>query len=64
MWGGANHIRQKVQTGLVTAWGLRYVRQDGPPPPPIRKFDGGPCQGTYNPREGLMINALVNVNRR
>ncbi|TNM86773.1 uncharacterized protein si:ch211-210c8.6 [Takifugu flavidus] len=23
MWGGANHIRQKVQTGLVTAWGLR-----------------------------------------
>lgn len=25
MWGGANHIRQKVQTGLVTAWGLRYV---------------------------------------
>uniref|UniRef100_A0A672FCL7 Uncharacterized LOC115408908 n=1 Tax=Salarias fasciatus TaxID=181472 RepID=A0A672FCL7_SALFA len=22
-WGGANHTRQKVQTGLVTAWGLR-----------------------------------------
>lgn len=27
MWGGANHIRQKVQTGLVTAWGLRLVTQ-------------------------------------
>lgn len=23
IWGGATHIRQKVQTGLVTAWGLR-----------------------------------------
>ncbi|KAF6721276.1 hypothetical protein FQA47_007131 [Oryzias melastigma] len=23
IWGGANHTRQKVQTGLVTAWGLR-----------------------------------------
>lgn len=23
IWGGASHIRQKVQTGLVTAWGLR-----------------------------------------
>ncbi|XP_054465195.1 uncharacterized protein si:ch211-210c8.6 [Anoplopoma fimbria] len=22
-WGGASHVRQKVQTGLVTAWGLR-----------------------------------------
>ncbi|KAI3357721.1 hypothetical protein L3Q82_016131, partial [Scortum barcoo] len=23
IWGGAGHLRQKVQTGLVTAWGLR-----------------------------------------
>ncbi|MEQ2248278.1 hypothetical protein ILYODFUR_017590 [Ilyodon furcidens] len=23
IWGGASHTRQKVQTGLVTAWGLR-----------------------------------------
>ncbi|XP_071333292.1 uncharacterized protein [Trachinotus anak] len=23
IWGGASHVRQKVQTGLVTAWGLR-----------------------------------------
>lgn len=23
IWGGAGHIRQKVQTGLVTTWGLR-----------------------------------------
>ncbi|XP_060930937.1 uncharacterized protein si:ch211-210c8.6 [Limanda limanda] len=23
IWGGANHVRQNVQTGLVTAWGLR-----------------------------------------
>ncbi|KAM9752935.1 uncharacterized protein ACNS7B_009235 [Menidia menidia] len=23
IWGGARHTRQKVQTGLVTAWGLR-----------------------------------------
>ena len=22
-WGGASHVRQKVQTGLVTTWGLR-----------------------------------------
>ncbi|KAJ4934464.1 hypothetical protein JOQ06_007259 [Pogonophryne albipinna] len=23
VWGGASHLRQNVQTGLVTAWGLR-----------------------------------------
>lgn len=23
IWGGARHVRQNVQTGLVTAWGLR-----------------------------------------
>ncbi|XP_061114581.1 uncharacterized protein si:ch211-210c8.6 [Conger conger] len=23
MWGGTGHVRQNVQTGLVTAWGLR-----------------------------------------
>merc|ERR1712142_118201 len=23
IWGGAGHVRQNVQTGLVTAWGLR-----------------------------------------
>ncbi|KAJ0064851.1 hypothetical protein NL108_016403, partial [Boleophthalmus pectinirostris] len=23
IWGGARHVRQNVQTGLVTTWGLR-----------------------------------------
>lgn len=26
IWGGATHVRQKVQTGFVTAWGLRWAK--------------------------------------
>lgn len=59
MWGGANHLRQKVQTGLVTAWGLRYawvfvevVAEVAPGPKEHKRL------------ARLMSNALVNVNAR